>query len=98
MNVGTFQGFNGRSPQFHFRFLYSFGEKSRSLFFINERVHGLESFEGILAVEDTGPVEFSAFCLQDAASKAAIDRCAADQHRDVMPAALQLVDNERHLL
>ena len=65
---------------------------------IDELVHRLEPLEGVLAVEHAGVVRIAVLGEQDAAAEAAVDGGAADQHRELQSAALQFVDDQRHLL
>src|SRR5215208_5865447 len=90
--------FDIRTPQFHLGFSDGLGEKLRTFLIINEGIHGFESFKRILAIKDPWTVEVSAFGLQDAPSEATVNRRAADQYRDLMPATLEFIDDERHLL
>ena len=65
---------------------------------VHEGIHGAEALEGIFAVEDPRGIRFPGFGLQNAAPETAVDGRPADEHREGQPAALQLVDDETHLL
>ena len=57
-----------------------------------------QPLERVLAVEDAGLVGASVVEERDPAAEGAVDRRAADQHRQVQAAAVELVHAERHLL
>ena len=61
-------------------------------------VHRVEPLEGVLAVKDTRLVGTLAVDEQRTPSEAAVDRGAADQHRNVETALVQLLHAQRHLL
>ena len=68
---------------------------------VDQRVHRVETLEGVLAVEDAGLVDvvgLLALRIERAAAEVAVDRGAADQHRELEPALVQLLDAGRHLL
>src|SRR6188472_4624724 len=62
---------------------------------VDQRVHRVQSLEGVLAVEDARFVDlvgFFALGVERAAAEVAVDRGASDQHREVEPALVQLLD------
>jgi len=65
---------------------------------IRELVHYIQALEGIFTVVNAAPVVLSAFGPQDTPAKRRVNRCSANQHRDVHPTALQFIDDQRHLL
>ena len=68
---------------------------------LDDLVHHAEALEGVLAVEDAGLVDVLgvlALGVVGAQAELAVDRRAADQHREVEAALVQLGDRERHLL
>ncbi len=61
---------------------------------VDQLVHRVEALEGVLAVEDAGLVDLVgllALRVEDAAAEVAVDRRAADQHRELEPALVQLL-------
>ena len=73
-------------------------EHRAALLVVDERLHGVEPFERVLAVEDAGRVRPLVLHEHRAAPEAAVDRRAADQHREGEPAPVELLHAERHLL
>ncbi len=76
-------------------------DQRRARVLVDQRVHRVEPLEGVLAVEDAGLVDLVgllALRVEHAAAEVAVDRGAADQHRELEPALVQLVDAGRHLL
>ena len=74
---------------------------SAALVGLDQLVHHGQPREGVLAVEDAGVVDLvrlPALRVQDPAAEVAVDGGAADQHRVLEPALVQLLDGERHLL
>ena len=68
---------------------------------IDQLVHHREALEGVLAVEDPGLVDLLgvlAAGVQHAVAESAVDRCAADQHRELEAFGVQLLDARGHLL
>ena len=65
---------------------------------IGEGIHDLQALEGILRVEEARLVGGVLLDEDDPPAVTAIDRRAADDHRDVQPAVMQFFDAERHLL
>ena len=65
---------------------------------VAQGIHHRQPFKGILAVEHPWLVQVAGLSVQDAPAKAPVDGCAAHQHGQLQPAALQLVDDQRHLL
>ena len=55
--VGTLAGLALGASHFHICFLADLFEQSRLPLWVDELIHRLETFEGVLAVEDTGFVE-----------------------------------------
>ena len=96
--VGTLAGLALARPSSMSASLRTCSSRAGLRFGVDQLVHRLETFECVLAIEDAGLVEVSAFGLEDAASEATVDRCAADEHRDLVSTAVQFVDDERHLL
>ena len=88
-----------RAAQFHLGFAVDAARAGALRWLrVHQGIHGGQAFKGIFAVEDTRCVRFPGFGQQDAAPKTAVDGRAADEHREVQPAALQFVDDQRHLL
>jgi hypothetical protein len=58
---------------------------------ILQRIDGLEPFEGVLAIEDTGSVGALALHEQRATPESPVDGSPADQHRYLEPALVQLL-------
>ncbi len=76
-------------------------DQGRARLVVDQCVHRVEALEGVLAVEDAGLVDLvglAALRVEHAAAEVAVDRGAADQHREVVPALVQLGDRGRHLL
>ena len=76
-------------------------DQRRARVVVDQRVHRVEPLEGVLAVEDAALVDLvglAALRVEHAAAEVAVDRGAADQHREVEPALVQLGDRGRHLL
>ena len=68
---------------------------------VDQLVHRVESDEGVLAVEDARLVDLVGLLaarVEDPAAEVAVDRGAADQHRELQPRSVQLLDAGRHLL
>ncbi len=73
-------------------------EQFSALFRHDELVHRLQAFEGVLAIEDARLVRIAILGEQDAPPEATVDGRAAHQDGDVQFAAVQFVDDQRHLL
>ncbi len=76
-------------------------EQARARLLVHELVDRRQPDEGVLAVEDARLVDLVrvlALRVQDAAAEVAVDRRAADQHRELEPALVQLLHAGRHLL
>ncbi|MBV6467367.1 MAG: hypothetical protein PGMFKBFP_02721 [Anaerolineales bacterium] len=86
------------AAKFHFGFLTGLGEEGGTFLVIYQHVHRFETFERVFAVEDARVVEVSAFGLEDAATKATIDRRATNEDGDVVSTPMEFVDDKRHLL
>ena len=68
---------------------------------LDQLVHHGQAREGVLAVEDAGVVDLVgvlALRVEDPAAEVAVDRGAADQHRVLEAALVQLLHGQRHLL
>jgi hypothetical protein len=68
---------------------------------VDQGVHRVEPLEGVLAVEDAGFVDLVGLLplrVEHPPAEVAVDRGAADQHRELQPALVQLLDADRHLL
>ena len=68
-------------------------DQRRARLVVDQRVHRVEALERVLAVEDAGLVDLVGFAplrVEDAAAEVTVDRGAADQHREVVPALVQL--------
>ena len=61
-------------------------------------IHHAQTIKGILTIENAAAVVFSAFSFQYSPTKRWVDRCSTNQHRDIQPATLQFIDDQRHLL
>ncbi len=86
------------APQLAPGFLVQPLQQRAALGLIDQGIYGRQAFKGVLAVEHPGRIRLAALGIQNAPAKAPVDGCAAHQHRDVQPAPLQLVDDQRHLL
>ena len=78
-----------------------FATSARARLVVDQRVHRVEALEGVLAVEDAGLVDLVgllAVRVEDPPAEVAVDRGAADQHRELEPALVQLLHADRHLL
>jgi hypothetical protein len=65
---------------------------------LDERVHGVEALERVLAVEHAGRIERVAVHERGTTTEVAVDGRATDEHRDAEAHAMQLVDDDGHLL
>ena len=65
---------------------------------IDERVHRLEAFEGVFAVEHAGAVHLVAIHKADALAVLPINRCTTDHHGERQAALVQFLDHDGHLL
>ena len=65
---------------------------------IDERIHRLEAFEGVFAVEHAGAVHLVAIHKADALAVLPINRRTTDHHRERQATLVELLDHNGHLL
>jgi hypothetical protein len=77
------------------------GDQRLARLAVDELVHLGQALEGVLAVEDAALVDgvvLAPVRVQGAQSEVAVDRRAADQHREAQLLLVELLDAHRHLL
>ena len=87
----------GCADHFHVGFFTDLLQQGRFALRIDQLAHRFQSFESILAVENTRLIRVTIFGEKDAAAKTTIDGGATHQHRKLQTTALQFVNDERHL-
>ncbi len=91
-------GFCRSTSHFHVCIFAELFEHGRLAVGVDQRIHCVKTFEGILTIEDARFVGIAIFGKEDAPTETAVDGRAADEDGNFMSTALHFVDDERHLL